>query len=260
MKRIVVASYKKSGATWFRFLVYGAEKGLPKSSSEIDQFYPHDDSKYVWPVNTKRSFLKTHCNYESNRLTLTDNEGSILIVRNPLDILFSWLSHKRINGCLIYKSHNVAGQFSMMNEELEKMYSHYNSWKDQASIIIKYEDMLKDIRGTLNNVNNKLFLDWSEKDIDNAIASGKKERMAQIEEYEIKNKITEGFFYELKKADPYINRGERFIGGNRRKEDLELFLDKFKNTFFDLFTPLAKELDYDLELIIEENKKRVGLV
>ena len=76
--------------------------------------------------------------------------------------------------------------------------------------MIKYEDMVKDVRGTLNKVNDTMNFNWSSKDIDNAIKAGNKEYMQNIEEHEIKNRI-DGMFYELKKADPFINRGERSI-------------------------------------------------
>ena len=260
MKRIVVASYKKSGATWFRFLVYGAERGLPTSSKEIDEFYPYDDKgDYIWPDNIERGFVKTHASFYSKALTVKDNDGSVLIIRNPFEIIFSWLAHMRLSGCLMYKSHNVLNHFQRIEGESIAMTKHWNSWKDKASVIIRYEDMIKDVSSELVKVNKALDLGWSDSDIETAVQSGNKERMAEMEGYEIRNKIEGGFFYKLKKADPYLNRGERFIGGKRRKEDMEIFLNDCQDDFLRLFTPLADELKYDLNESIDKWKKTYSL-
>ena len=262
MKRIVVASYKKSGATWFRFLVYGAEKGLPNNSQEVDEFYPFDQKfNYTWPENIERAFVKTHAGFNSKSPAIKDNDGSILIIRNPFDILFSWLSHLRVTGFLLYKHENVKNHFrDSLNGELEHMTNHWDSWKNNASIIIRYEDMIKDVSSELVKVNKALDLGWSDSDIKTAVHSGSKERMQKMEDYEIRNKIKGGFLYKLKKADPYINRGERFIGGKRRKEDMEIFLNNFQDDFLKLFTPLADDLGYDLNESINKWKKTYSLL
>ena len=258
MTRIVVTSVFKAGATWFRFLMYGAEKGLPTNSLEVQNFYPFDRAEnYIWPKTDERLFVKSHAVYSEDIPIIKNNDGVILIYRNPFDIIFSWLSHHRINGHLIYKPHNVKNHISYW---IEKNYyiDHYNSWKNKVKLTIKYEDMVKDIRGTLDKVNNTMGFNWSSKNIDNAIKAGSKEYMQSIEEHEIKNRI-DGMFYKLQKADPFINRGEKFIGGRRRKEDLEVFLEHYQDEFLKKYSPLTNELGYDLESIIEENKKRVGL-
>ena len=261
MKRIVVTSYKKSGATWFRFLVYGAEKGLPTSSKEIDEFYPFDDKgDYIWPDNIERGFVKTHASFNSKAPTVKDNDGSVLIIRNPFEIIFSWLAHMRIGGCLIYKTENIKRHFqNNLVNEFHGMSNHWNSWKDKASVIIRYEDMIKDVSSELVKVNGALDLGWSNSDIETAVQSGNKERMQKMEDYEIRNRIKGGFLYKLKKADPYINRGERFIGGKRRKEDMEIFLNNFQDDFLKLFTPLADDLGYDLNKSINKWKKIYSL-
>lgn len=259
MTRIVVTSVVKAGATWFRFLMYGAEKGIPTNSLDVEKFYPYDQKdNYIWPDSDKRLFVKSHAIYRKDIPIVKNNDGVILIYRNPVDIMFSRLSHQRINGQLIYKPHNVKTHISYW---IEKNYyiDHYNSWKDKVKLTIKYEDMVKDIRGTLNKVNSTMGFNWSSKNINNAIKAGSKEYMQSIEEHEIKNRI-DGMFYELQKADPFINRGEKFIGGRRRKEDLKVFLEHYQDKFLKKYSLLTNELGYDLESIIEENKKRVGLV
>ena len=172
--------------------------------------------------------------------------------------MFSRLSHQRINGQLIYKPHNVKSHISPW---IERNYyiDHYNSWKDRVKLMIKYEDMVKDVRGTLNKVNDTMNFNWSSKDIDNAIKAGNKEYMQNIEEHEIKNRI-DGMFYELKKADPFINRGERFVGGRRRKEDLEVFLKYYQDDFLQKYSTIAEELGYDLHSIIDKWKKIYSLL
>ena len=259
MTRIVVTSVIKAGATWFRFLMYGAERGIPTNSLDVEKFYPYDNKdNYIWPDIDKRLFVKSHAIYCRDIPIIKDNDGVILIYRNPFDIMFSRLSHQRINGQLIYKPHNVKSHISPW---IERNYyiDHYNSWKDRVKLMIKYEDMVKDVRGTLNKVNDTMNFNWSSKDIDNAIKAGNKEYMQNIEEHEIKNRI-DGMFYELKKADPFINRGERFVGGRRRKEDLEVFLKHHQDDFLQKYSTIAEELGYDLHSIIDKWKKIYSLL
>tara|TARA_X000001382_G_C3173509_1_gene180359 strand:- start:1128 stop:1907 length:780 start_codon:yes stop_codon:yes gene_type:complete len=258
MTRIVVTSVVKAGATWFRFLIYGAEKGIPINSLDVAKFYPFDRKEnYIWSDTDKRLFVKSHANYSEDIPIIKDNDGVILIYRNPFDIMFSWLSHQRISGDLIYKPHNVESnlKFWILNNYY---IDHYNSWKNRVKLMIKYEDMVKDVRGTLNKVNDTMNFNWSSENIDNAIKAGNKEYMQNIEEHEIKNKI-DGMFYELRKADPFINRGERFVGGRRRKEDLEVFLKHHQDNFLQKYSTIAEELGYDLHSIIDKWKKTYSL-
>ena len=254
MKRIVVVSYSKSGATWFRFLVYGAEKGIPSNSVQVNKFYPFDRTRdYIWPKDRDRVFVKTHSYYRPEVPIIKENDGSILIIRNPFDLIFSWLAHMRLSGLLLYSHGDLIQYFKMFENKSKNMDYHYNSWKDKVSIIIKYEDMIQDLDSGLNKVNKALDLDWSSTDIKNAVISGNKEKMAQMEEYEMANKIEGGLFYKPKKVEAYTNRKERFIGGRRKKEDLDVFLNDFKDDFLKFFTPLADELGYDLNKIIKNS-------
>ena len=118
-------------------------------------------------LNNKINYLKTHnamCTINNHKFTNIENTlGGIHIVRDPRDILVSYSNYlnENIDETLktMLSDHSYeAGEFKNIIYKKSLMgswSSHYNSWKKYKSrdtIIIKYEDMLRNPESTFMRV------------------------------------------------------------------------------------------------------------
>ncbi|MDA0667379.1 MAG: sulfotransferase domain-containing protein [Planctomycetota bacterium] len=275
-KRVLTASYPKSGATWFRFLTYGIEKGWAMDSRSVKKHNPETGKNIDWPElagDAERSFVKTHMPYWEGNLAANKADVVIVVVRNPFDCMMSRLSHNRLNGVEISEPHQLHNFFSsFISSANMKQYeirpdrldggwtNHYESWRDAESwskglALVRFEDLIKDCSGELEKVNQALDLGWNTLDIERGSLFGSKKWMSALENHEVAHQIP-GMFYSPARAQAFEAQGERFVGGKRTHSDYETFVKNHVGDFMKAFTAPCERLGYDLASIIESKRMR----
>jgi hypothetical protein len=107
MKVLWISSYPKSGNTWVNNLLYqaGKELGYPPEGMDVYNVMKSNKLPSVCPIiNNKVSeeapiVLKTHAAFADNmhqNLNL-ETVGFIHVIRNPLDVLLSYINFSRID-------------------------------------------------------------------------------------------------------------------------------------------------------------------
>ena len=109
-------------------------------------------------LNNKLNILKTHnamCTVNKNKFTNKENTlGAIYIVRDPRDVAVSFSYHmgktlteivnNMINKEYLISESDFTTEKKVSGSTLLSSWSnHYNSWKNYKSIIIKYEDLVR---------------------------------------------------------------------------------------------------------------------
>lgn len=146
---IWLASFPRSGSTWVRFIL-ACMLGIHELSDEIDfdrmnQIMPalgHHDLMVRWPFQTIPRFIKTH--HEYHRAFFSRPRRTVLIVRDPRDVMVSYYVHRRN----ITWSGRWIGSFSDFlgspRYGLPAYFRHFRSWESHASYILKFEALRQD--------------------------------------------------------------------------------------------------------------------
>jgi len=233
---VIVASYPKSGATWFKRLIHTTTVGEIYFSSNMES------SIIYYDVNTNRSkvlnkirrgdhfYFKTH--YAFNRLNVPyfkEISKSIYIIRNPLDVLASKINHidaakgaTKLNKKML--DDIVEKELSIANDEPSKDNNFAGGWNcnvkswqsqnDIPTLLLKYEDILKSAYDVMQKVNHYLKLNLESNQIKNGIKHATFEVMQKQEEKEILldiygsaqiNKRSKAFFH---KGVRLVNKGQ----------------------------------------------------
>lgn len=245
MELYYVASYPKSGATWFRTLMYGLFEGAPEFSREVQQFYPELPTEIDIVrknIETKKplSFIKSHYAYEKDMEFLDKCTGVIYITRNPLNVMLSKLDHYKYEGVKWVESDEGLLKFcedfiqeSNKSPGTKKDLSHggwvYNviSWlKSDLNIPlihITYEDLINDGLKVLTQLNETFKWGKNEKEITRALQIASFENVRKLEEKELKGDIKGMFYSPKRKASFMKDDNNRFVRvGGKRDAYLEL--------------------------------------
>ncbi|MGB0953484.1 MAG: sulfotransferase domain-containing protein [Planctomycetota bacterium] len=270
-KKILTPSYPKSGATWFRFLTFGIEKGWAMESQSVKKHNPETGHNTHWPESIgqeERSFVKTHLPFWDGNHAAAEADGIILLVRNPFDCMMSRLSHNRLHGVDISEPEKIRNFFAAFTANANKKQreiredrmdggwsNHQASWRGAEAMkerisFIRFEDLSQDCAGTLQKVNVDLNLGWQPLDIQRGVLFGSKQWMSALEAHEVEHEVL-GMFYSRKRAEAFASHGARFVGGVRKVEDYEIFMEHVQEAFLEEFTAPCEELGYDLESIIQ---------
>jgi hypothetical protein len=239
-----VASYPKSGATWFRFLMYGCKFGKLESSAEVNYFYlttPNHDHKVVDRLKTQDSiFLKSHLPYYDSLPFKNDIKVCIYIARNPFNAILSRVDHYILEGLdyvdtpegrneLIRNLIEIA-DFEMDPDTAAKYNGGWNyhvaSWLETNQSIpvylIRYEDLLEHTFEVIAEMNSQLGLGFTEDNIRKGCDLASFENMRNLETYEIENEIKGAFFSPTRKR-VYSEKRVQFINkGKKRNFEEEL--------------------------------------
>ena len=207
-------------------------------------------------LNEKTTFLKTHsalCKLEKNSFTNKRNtKAAIYIVRDPRNLITSFSHHYSISVDKAFE--DMTNKNKILTEKewgsdgfgvatiLGTWADHYRSWQSlnfSPKIIIKYEDLIKDTKGTfiliLNFLKNLIDIEIDEKRIQSVISSCEFEVLAKKEKLE-------GFIESTssKKNDKKINffyLGKKNNWQNLLDEKIEIKVKK-------AFNNEMKELNY----------------
>lgn len=225
----LVVSHPKSGATWFRFLMYACEYGSINPTAPIGSYYPevHNRPDLIEKKlrEDKQFFVKSHHVF-SNDLKFLDSLNTVIyLIRNPFDAMLSRLSHYVLEGNSWFKDEKH--KMKLMQELIDSANKskipdrvdggwnyHVLSWlvkNDQVPVIIvKYEDLLSDTAKEIRALNKTLELGYSETQIKHAESICSFEKMKKVEEYELVNEIP-GMFYSPARKKSFLEGGVQFV-------------------------------------------------
>jgi len=242
-----LASYPKSGNTWFRVLMANLfnDNEEPVSINDIpastissnrnifDQLtgieasdLPLDEVEALRPEvykqfadnQQKTLFIKTHdaYTYTKEGQPLFPNyktRGAIYLIRNPLDVAISFAHHSNMAiGKMIEKmldqEHGLCRNPNKLHNQLEQKLltwdQHVRSWTEQENIpvkVIRYEDMVADIRKSIKDALSFLNLDTDNDKIEEAI------RLSSLENLQ-KQEQEKGFREKTPKSASFFRKGQ----------------------------------------------------
>ena len=177
----------------------------------------------------------------------------IYIVRNPINAMLSRVNHYILEGARWVDSDwgrkrlmkSFISEANAKSRESHKSRfdggwnNHVVSWLEENVTIpihvIKYEDLVKDKKAVLTEVNEKLALNFKKSHMDFAIKTCEFKNMQEIEKYELENEIP-GMFYSEVRKKRYKKTGRTFV--NKGKLDSRT------------------ELDHDLKLLFNSEFER----
>lgn len=209
-----VVSYPKSGATWFRFLMYTLYHQKLDSSVDVMNFYPEvgvDNENIKQKLYREEEFfVKSHYAY-SSELKFNQNISNVVyIIRDPFNCMKSRLDFYRYDNVkwinskirrLMYLDEFMDEADSSPDTTNDKMHGgwnfHVKSWLEQEinkTIVVKYEDLILDCEKVVANVCEKLNLKFSLPEIQLACKLSSFDEIKKLEDYEMDNKIL-GMFY-----------------------------------------------------------------
>ncbi|GIW61107.1 MAG: sulfotransferase [Patescibacteria group bacterium] len=198
----VIASYPRSGSTWFGFMLYHLITGRNAQFGEVRKTIPYVGKQlFTAPVlsNGGRIF-KTHERY--SRVY----HNVIYIVRDPRDVAISeykYLKWENIE-CGSFDAF-LLDFISGQGNQFTSWVDHVESWLPKITngeingIVLKFEDLRSDPFKMMKKVVDFMRLDVSDKMIQDAIIDNTLEKMREKEDL-----ARVGFFKRK-------NTGERFV-------------------------------------------------
>jgi hypothetical protein len=219
---IWVASYPKSGNTWVRFLLCNLLFGPQSSAAALARLAP--DIHEVGPQALARhsGLVKTHWRCSAGLPLLERSAVAIYVVRQPADVLVSNFYYAQrgvggsgaddfaayLNAFLQHRGDPRWMQLGMGGWE-ENVRSWLDPRKPFPVLPIRYEDLVRDPRTVCRQLLQRLGLQRSEQQIDEAVANSSFDRLREIEAADIREQRI-GIFYK-----PYlhaaIESGRRFM-------------------------------------------------
>lgn len=180
---VVLVCFPKTGSTWTNILLYNV---LKKSGPE-DSFNFEDLDNTMTTFGSSR-FLNEWPHKDSPRIFVTrqfylplfKKNKVIFLARDPKDVMASCLPFAKS-----YTKLNVDGTMKdIVHHEtfgLENYIKLHNSWSDHIDLILKYENLRKEPKTTLEQILNFLNVERTEEEISNAIKAStlEKTRTAQ---------------------------------------------------------------------------------
>lgn len=197
---VVLALFPKTGSTWVRYFLYNLlcleEKGDAEVSidemNEVMPEYAHPTLFKKWPFNSSPRIIKTH----RSRNRLLSNRPTVLVVRDPRDVAVSFYHYAQA-------SKNIGFDGSLKEfirhptRGLESFFSQFNSWRDQAELVLRYEDLKEDPVLHFTKLVNYLEIPASREHIELAVERSSMDRMREAQENSsaFKDKFSEGFVF-----------------------------------------------------------------
>lgn len=163
---IYVVSFPKTGTTWLQEIVYLIASDLNfegAAAKNIEDRFPY--LEFIWPgissIEKMQSprFIKTHLPYSLLPPDIKEKKPKIIyIMRNPKDVTVSYYHFVRMMSMSDYSGtfeeffHDMIEDkvpYGPMWKHYAEMWSHRN---DQNVLVLFYEDMHKDISGTISKI------------------------------------------------------------------------------------------------------------
>jgi len=189
---VVLASFPKSGNTWVRFFFCNLISikeldGQTVDFNVLDSVMPElgkDPLWQPWPYKSLPRIVKSHQTYKP---WLFRNVPAILVVRDPKDVMVSFYKYEehRVNP----RFKGTFGDFIRDDQVgLIAWFRHYQSWRNRATITLKYEDMKKGDVTAFSHIFDVLGLPYEH---DWLAEAAKRSRFEQVKKVEEKSGISE---------------------------------------------------------------------
>lgn len=195
---ILLASYPKSGNTWFRFIYANlilSLRGEPDRVVDyqtLDDLLPSDqllsDLLTPWAFKEVPCLLKTHRPYSP----IFSGIRAAFLYRNPLDTMVSAWNYfsRRAAPAPSAKSVDAAGQSfvrykgsaaEFLSQHLAGWCRHYNSWISAADYCVSYEGLKLDPSGAYSSFLRAFRIEANEEALSTAIAKAEINRIKKLE-------------------------------------------------------------------------------
>lgn len=243
-----VVSYPKSGATWFRFLMYTLFHQRLENSVQVKEFYPEvgvDNDLITKKLGEEKNFfVKSHFSYSPDLDYIVSINHIIHLVRDPFNCMKSRLDYYRYNKVKWIDSKvrrlNYLDEFieeadeppHVTNDNMHGGWNYHTvSWSKELHnipiLIIRYEDMIENCEKVLKEVCSKLELPFNEKEITNAVQLSAFEQMKKLENQEMEKKQS-GMFFGTNRENAFSEKENiRFVmKGKSRNFYSQLSLDQ----------------------------------
>lgn len=238
-KDIILAAHPKVGSTWIRFLMCNLLSLLEKNGelvdfnllNEIMISFGDGKLKNKWEYSIPR-IVKTHLKY----YPIFRKKRIIFMLRDPRDVMISYYHFLKAQKKPKYHfkdakkkvdyQENFTNFIQYPECGFKSFFKHYNSWKNKADIIIKYEDFKKRPFKELSILLKKLKLNIDHNTIKEAIRRSEIKyvrRMDNKERHSNLKKFKNGFKFT---RDGSIEQWKKFYN----KQQLKIF-EYYKETY-----------------------------
>lgn len=230
---VFLASYPRSGSTWLRFLLFESLLGKSSGFENVNQAIPdvklHKHGLPLLPDGGR--LIKTHEVYHA------EYRKAIYLIRDPRDVALSEYAYQTALG-LVQLDFNEYLQMFLMDcvNPFASWREHIESWlsaplSPQEILILRFEDLKTDTRGSIAQIARFLSLPADEIRIRKAINDNTLERM-RAKERETPQRAS--------KAGRFIRSGS--VGGWRANLD-SAQVDLFRRHTADVLVRLGYSLD-----------------
>jgi len=189
-----IASYPKSGNTWFRFMLYAALYGPPQRSTDVSSKIQDLHRKMPTDLDPDGPlYIKTHYELTDQHPQLDETCKAIHIIRNPRDVLLSALNYHKLSGTksrFQSKKHysklfiNHGGDPYWKELGYGTWASHARSWQNTTRfpvLPLRYEELKADPHAQLIKALDFLGINKSEDEINRAITASSFDFMRDLE-------------------------------------------------------------------------------
>lgn len=211
-RRVALASFPRSGNTWFRFLLENATgEHTGNASSKPSRILPRSGDGIVIKTHRKDSFRYTH---------------AIHLVRNPFDVIDSFYDWKASLGWEWKYGELSWDDFVQLTLPLWR--AHTRHWLDArpARFLVRYEDCVRDPVGQFG-----ALLTWLGR---------------PVSEEQLREAVERTSFDRLRKQQAEVSAvGERFFRRGRAQKGIERFSDAQRAYVLDFAARELARCGYD---------------
>ena len=197
---VVLALFPKTGSTWVRFFLFnlltiterdGKTVTIDDMNAEMPEF-GHTSLFQKWQFKSCPRIIKSH--RPKNRLL--DGLNTVLVVRDPRDVVVSFYHYANAKKELGY-SGTVKEVLHHPEMGLEYFFHQYNSWRSQAGLVLRYEDLRNDGFTQFKKLVEYLKITATDSEIQLALERSDLNamRVAQENSVEFKKKFSNGFIF-----------------------------------------------------------------
>ena len=219
---IYIVEFPKSGITWLQHILGNIELQLIGRNDEYVSFYNHH--KYSPDIHQlrraninrilNRTFIKSHSEYNPYYYFV------IYLIRNPFDVMVSYYNF------LLHLGEKLSSFEIFVKSErgISAWKRHVNNWihkkiAAQRIHFVRYEDLIKDSKGTIKEIYKNLGVKLEENIINIAINRSNIKNMSMLEMH-------------YKKYD--VNYNMAFVGKNNKIDKNKLLNNDIKNYILDI--------------------------
>lgn len=197
---VVLALFPKTGSTWVRFFLYNLltqveRDGRMVSIDEMNDTMPefgHESMFKKWPFESCPRVIKSH----RPRNWFLSGKPTVLVVRDPRDVVVSFYHYANAKKELSY-SGGIKEVLHHPEMGLQYFFDQYNSWRQQAELVLRYEDLRENGLDEFRRLVDYLKIPASDEQITLSLERSDMDAMrkAQGKSSDFNKKFKEGFVF-----------------------------------------------------------------